>query len=110
MLTRASLKNPYAVFAICMIMLVLGAVFYQKMRVDISLEIKIPTILATTFYRGLSPSGEKILSFLKKHKMIAGHSDFHETDCAFLRGDHLARCFDPAALPLVVPMENSLIS
>ncbi len=56
MLTRASLKNPYAVFAICMIVIVLGAVSYQKMRVDIFPEIKIPTILVTTFYRGLSPS------------------------------------------------------
>ena len=56
MLTRASLKNPYAVFAICMIVLVLGAVSYQKMRMDIFPEIKIPTILVTTFYRGLSPS------------------------------------------------------
>jgi multidrug efflux pump subunit AcrB len=56
MLTRASLKNPYAAFAICMIVLVLGAVSYQKVRVDIFPEIKIPTILVTTFYRGLSPS------------------------------------------------------
>ncbi|MDP1946529.1 MAG: efflux RND transporter permease subunit [Nitrospirota bacterium] len=56
MLTRASLKNPYAVFALCMIMLVLGGVSYQKMRVDIFPEIKIPTILVTTFYRGLSPT------------------------------------------------------
>ena len=56
MLTRAALKNPYAVFALCMIALVLGAVSYQKMRVDIFPEIKIPTILVTTFYRGMSPS------------------------------------------------------
>ncbi|MBI3357388.1 MAG: efflux RND transporter permease subunit [Nitrospirae bacterium] len=56
MLTRAALKNPYAVFAICMIALVLGAVSYQKMRVDIFPEIKIPSILVTTFYRGMSPS------------------------------------------------------
>ncbi|MCE9537374.1 MAG: efflux RND transporter permease subunit, partial [Nitrospirae bacterium] len=56
MLTRASLKNPYAIFALCMIMLVLGGVSYQKMRVDIFPEIKIPTILVTTFYRGLSPT------------------------------------------------------
>ncbi len=56
MLTRAALKNPYAVFAICMIALVLGAVSYKKMRVDIFPEIKIPTILVTTFYRGLSPT------------------------------------------------------
>ncbi|BFU97102.1 MAG: RND-type permease AcrB [Nitrospira sp.] len=56
MLTRAALKNPYAVFAVCMIALVLGAVSYKKMRVDIFPEIKIPTILVTTFYRGMSPS------------------------------------------------------
>jgi len=56
MLTRAALKNPYAVFAICMIALVLGGVSYQKMRVDIFPEIKIPSILVTTFYRGMSPS------------------------------------------------------
>jgi len=56
MLTRGALKNPYAVFAICMIALVLGAVSYQKMRVDIFPEIRIPSILVTTFYRGLSPA------------------------------------------------------
>jgi len=56
MLTRAALKNPYAVFALCMTALVLGAVSYTKMRVDIFPEIKIPTILVTTFYRGMSPS------------------------------------------------------
>ncbi|MDR4479079.1 MAG: efflux RND transporter permease subunit [Nitrospira sp.] len=56
MLTRAALKNPYAVFALCMIALILGVVSYQKMRVDIFPEIKLPSILVTTFYRGLSPS------------------------------------------------------
>jgi multidrug efflux pump subunit AcrB len=56
MLTRAALKNPYAVFALCMIALLLGAVSYKKMRVDIFPEIKIPTVLVTTFYRGMSPS------------------------------------------------------
>ena len=30
MLTRSALKNPYAVFALCMIALVLGAVSYKK--------------------------------------------------------------------------------
>ncbi len=56
MLTRAALKNPYAVFALCMIALVLGTVSYKKMRVDIFPEIKLPTILVTTFYRGMSPT------------------------------------------------------
>ena len=56
MLTRAALKNPYAVFALCMIALILGGVSYQKMRIDIFPEIRLPSILVTTFYRGMSPS------------------------------------------------------
>lgn len=56
MLTRAALKNPYAVLAICLIVVILGTVSYQKMRVDIFPDINIPVILVSTFYRGLSPS------------------------------------------------------
>ena len=107
MLTRASLKNPYAVFAICMILLVLGGVSYQKMRVDIFPEIKIPTILVTTFYRDLSLNGENNLLLLKE-EMIAGRSDSYETDGTALQGDHLARRFDPTSSPLVLPMEGVL--
>jgi len=55
MLTRAALKNPFAVFAICMIVIILGVVSYQKMKVDIFPDINIPVVLVSTFYRGLSP-------------------------------------------------------
>lgn len=56
MLTRAALKNPFAVFALCMIVIILGAVSFKKMKVDIFPDINIPVILVSTFYRGLSPS------------------------------------------------------
>ena len=56
MLTRGALKNPYAVLAICLIVIILGGVSYQKMKVDIFPDINIPVILVSTFYRGLSPS------------------------------------------------------
>src|SRR5574341_1132153 len=55
MLTRAALKNPFAIFAICMIVLILGWVSYHKMKIDIFPDINIPVILVSTFYRGLSP-------------------------------------------------------
>ncbi|HNI69029.1 MAG TPA: efflux RND transporter permease subunit, partial [Nitrospira sp.] len=71
MLTRAALKNPYAVFALCMIALILGGVSYQKMRVDIFPEIKLPSILITTFYRGLSPSEmEGAISFRLEQRFV----------------------------------------
>jgi multidrug efflux pump subunit AcrB len=55
MLTRAGLKSPYAVPPLSMIALVLNAVSYEKMRGNIFPEIRIPTILVTTFYRNLRP-------------------------------------------------------
>ncbi|MBS0170053.1 MAG: efflux RND transporter permease subunit [Nitrospira sp.] len=71
MLTRAALKNPYAVFALCMIALILGGVSYQKMRVDIFPEIKLPSILVTTFYRGLSPGEmEGAISFRLEQRFV----------------------------------------
>src|SRR5581483_8416933 len=56
MLTRAALKNPYAVLATCLIVCILGTVSYQKMKIDIFPDINIPVILVSTFYRGLSPA------------------------------------------------------
>ena len=56
MLTKAALKNPHAVLAICLIVVILGAVSFQKMKVDIFPDINIPVILVSTFYRGLSPT------------------------------------------------------
>ena len=106
MLTRASLKNPYAVFVICTIMLVLGGVSYQTMCMDNFPETKIPAILVTPFYRGLNPSEEDNLSRFK-NETIAEHSGSHEADDAVLRGDLLARHLDSAATPLVASMEDS---
>ena len=74
MLTRSALKNPYAVFALCMIALVLGAVSYKKMRVDIFPEIKIPTILVTTFYRGMSPGEMEGAITLRGDNMAGGEA------------------------------------
>src|SRR3712207_5067465 len=71
MLTRAALKNTYAVFALCMIALILGGVSYEKMRVDIFPEIKLPSILVPTFYRGLRPSYmEDAITFQLKQPFV----------------------------------------
>src|SRR5512140_2847451 len=56
MLTRASLKNPYAVIAISLIVIILSVVSYQKMLVDIFPEINMPVVAVATFYKGMGPS------------------------------------------------------
>ncbi|HJU05131.1 MAG TPA: efflux RND transporter permease subunit, partial [Nitrospiraceae bacterium] len=55
-MVRASLKNPYAVVAISLIVVMLGVVSYQKMVVDIFPEINIPVVAVATFYKGMGPS------------------------------------------------------
>src|SRR5262249_44961128 len=55
-MTRSALKNPYAVVAISLIVIILGVVSYQKMVVDIFPDINIPVIAVATFYKGMGPS------------------------------------------------------
>jgi multidrug efflux pump subunit AcrB len=55
-MVRASLKNPYAVVAISLIVVILGVVSYQKMVVDIFPEINVPVVAVATFYKGMGPS------------------------------------------------------
>ena len=55
-MVRASLKNPYAVVAISLIIIILGVVSYQKMVVDIFPEINLPVVAVVTFYKGMGPS------------------------------------------------------
>jgi len=55
-MVRASLKNPYAVVASCLIVVLLGVVSFQKMTVDIFPEIKVPVVAVATFYKGMRPN------------------------------------------------------
>ena len=53
---RGSLRNPYAVVAISLIVVILGVVSYQKMEVDVFPEINLPVVAVATFYKGMGPS------------------------------------------------------
>ena len=53
---RGSLRNPYAVVAIALIVVILGVVAYQKMEVDVFPEINLPVVAVATFYKGMGPS------------------------------------------------------
>ncbi len=55
-MVRAALKNPYAVVAISLIVVILGVVSFQNMVVDIFPEINLPVVAVATFYKGMGPS------------------------------------------------------
>ncbi|HEU4506414.1 MAG TPA: efflux RND transporter permease subunit [Nitrospira sp.] len=53
---QAALKNPYAVVAISLIVMILGIISFQNMVVDIFPEINLPVVAVATFYKGMGPS------------------------------------------------------
>jgi multidrug efflux pump subunit AcrB len=53
---HAALKNPYAVVAISLIVMILGIISFQNMVVDIFPEINLPVVAVATFYKGMGPS------------------------------------------------------
>ncbi len=55
-MVRAALKNPFAVVAVSLIVVILGIVSYQKMVVDIFPDINMPVVAVATFYKGMGPS------------------------------------------------------
>lgn len=53
---QGALKNPYAVVAIGLIVVILGVVSFQQMEVDVFPEINLPVVAVATFYKGMGPS------------------------------------------------------
>jgi multidrug efflux pump subunit AcrB len=53
---QGALKNPYAVVAISLIVVILGVVSFQQMEVDVFPEINLPVVAVATFYKGMGPS------------------------------------------------------
>lgn len=53
---RAAIRNPYAIVAISLIVVILGVVSFQKMEVNVFPEINLPVVAVATFYKGMGPS------------------------------------------------------
>lgn len=53
---QSALRNPYAVVAISLIIVILGVVSFQNMVVDVFPEINLPVVAIATFYKGMGPS------------------------------------------------------
>lgn len=50
-----AIRNPYFIVVVCLIVAVVGAVAVVRMPVDMFPAIKIPVVVAATFYNGMPP-------------------------------------------------------
>lgn len=54
-MARFSLRHPYLIVVICLIVCVLGVTSYMRMPVDMFPPIRIPMVECATFYNGMPP-------------------------------------------------------
>jgi HAE1 family hydrophobic/amphiphilic exporter-1 len=50
-----SIRNPYFIVVVCLVLLVVGAVSYDRMPVDLFPPINLPEVVVATFYSGMPP-------------------------------------------------------
>src|ERR1700675_319322 len=54
-MTRFSIRNPYFVIVVCLVLTVIGVTSLARMPVDLFPTINLPEVVVVTFYSGLPP-------------------------------------------------------
>ncbi len=54
-MSRFSIKNPYFIIVICLVLLVIGLTSVARMPVDLFPPINLPEVVVATFYSGMPP-------------------------------------------------------
>ena len=54
-MSRFSIRNPYFVIVVCLVLSIIGVVSVARMPVDLFPEINLPEVVVATFYSGMPP-------------------------------------------------------
>ncbi len=54
-MSRFSIRNPYFIVVVCLVLLVIGATSVARMPVDLFPPINLPEVVVATFYSGMPP-------------------------------------------------------
>lgn len=92
-MVKGALRNPQAVVAFGLMVLILGAVSYQKMVVDIFPEINIPVVAVATFYKGMGPSEMEGAITLRLEQLFLQASYVEHIESRTLPGVSLIKVF-----------------
>ncbi|MDE1889816.1 MAG: efflux RND transporter permease subunit [Planctomycetota bacterium] len=79
-LTKASLKNPIAIFFFSAAMILLGTVSLKKLPIDLFPNINVPVIMVGTLYPGANPSDvERAVSYIIE-RSVSGVSNLDHVE------------------------------
>src|SRR6202041_1121523 len=76
-----SIRNPYFVIVICLVLLVIGVTSLARMPVDLSPAINLPQVVVATFYSGMPPQDieANITAPLERFFTLASGMDHSES-------------------------------
>ena len=76
-----AIRNPYFIIVVCLIVAVVGVVSVVRMPVDMFPAIRIPVVVAATFYNGMPPEQVEtnITSRFERFFTLAGNVDHIES-------------------------------
>jgi multidrug efflux pump subunit AcrB len=57
-----SIRNPYFIIVICLVLLVIGVTSIARMPVDLFPPINLPEVVVATFYSGMPPEDIETIS------------------------------------------------
>jgi len=80
-MARFSIRNPYFIIVVCLVIALLGATAYLRMPVDLFPPINIPQVVVATFYSGMPPQDieTNITSPLERFFTLAAGVDHSES-------------------------------
>jgi multidrug efflux pump subunit AcrB len=99
-MSRFSIRYPYLIVVVCLIVCVVGVTSLVRMPVDLFPPIKIPVVVVATFYSGMPP--EQIENDItgQFERMFTLASGYHHMESRSLTGVSLIKVyFQPGANP-----------
>jgi len=80
-MSKFSIRNPYFIVVVCLIVCVLGVVSVSRMPVDLFPPINLPQVVVATFYTGMPPQDVEtdITSPLERFFTLAAGIDHMES-------------------------------
>ena len=59
-MSRFSIRNPYFIIVVCLVLVVIGVTSLARMPVDLFPAINLPEVVVATFYSGMPPEDIEI--------------------------------------------------
>ena len=92
MMPRFSMRNPYFIIVVCLVLLVIGVTSLARIRVDLFPPINLPEVVVATFYSGMPPQDIEINTTDPRERFFTLASGIDHVESRSLLGVSIPGC------------------